>query len=121
MTVLVVCLALAAVLLLFVARSIAKGGGGSEGVATAPKHLGAVWADSAEAKAVLKQGRETKPTLRWRCCRCGAGFLLTIHPDLVPVPWWYWEKGATWNHTEKDPVAWACPDCGTYAYTVPLK
>lgn len=86
----------------------------------ATKHLGAVWADSAEAKAMLKQGRETKPTWRWRCCRCGAGFLLSIHPDSVPVPWWYWEKGATWNNPEKDPVAWACPDCGTYEYTVPF-
>jgi rubrerythrin len=82
--------------------------------------LGAVWADSEEAKAVLKQGRETKPTRRWRCCRCGAGFLLSIDPDSVPVPWWYWEEGATWNNPEKDPVAWACPACGTYSYTVPL-
>jgi hypothetical protein len=85
---------------------------------TAPDHLGAVWATGDAAKAVLKKGRETKPTKRWRCCRCGAGFLLPIEPEKVPVPWWYWEAfgSAGW----KEPLPWACPECGTFAYTVPV-
>jgi rubrerythrin len=87
-----------------------------------PDDLGIPWADTAASKQVLKKGREMKPSYRWRCCRCGAGFVLPIEPEKVPVPWWYGEaiRAAGWENTNKSPVPWSCPGCGTYSYTVPL-
>jgi rubrerythrin len=84
-----------------------------------PDDLGMLWADTAEAKQVLKKGRERKPSYRWRCCRCGAGFVLPIEPEKVPVPWWYYEalKAAGWKGSD---YPWSCPGCGTFSYTVPL-
>jgi rubrerythrin len=87
-----------------------------------PDDLGMLWAETAAAKQVLKKGRERRPSYRWRCCRCGAGFVLPIEPEKVPVPWWYYEaiEAAGWKPTNKNPVPWSCPGCGTFSYTVPL-
>jgi rubrerythrin len=87
-----------------------------------PADLGADWADTDGAQQVLKNGRKRPPSYRWRCCRCGAGFVLPIEPEKVPVPWWYGEAitAAGWENTNANPVPWSCPGCGTYAYTVPL-
>ena len=84
-----------------------------------PDDYGMVWANSDVAKKVLKKGRERKPSGQWRCCRCGAGFLLPIQPDAVPVPWWYSEAIEAGGWKEKH-YPWSCPDCGTFSYTVPL-
>ena len=83
---------------------------------------GLLWATSNNSDEYLKAGRQRKPAKSWRCCRCGAGFLLSIEPEQVPVPWWYYEaiEAAGWKQTAKEPLPWACPDCGTFAYTVPL-
>ena len=73
--------------------------------------------DPKESSDLTKQGRERKPSKNWLCTRCGSGFVLPIDPANVPIPWWYGE--ATKSFSSKNPAPWACPNCGTYAYTVP--
>jgi len=73
--------------------------------------------DPKESSDMTRQGRERKPSKNWLCTRCGAGFVLPIDPATVPIPWWYGE--ATKSFSNKNPAPWACPDCGTYAYTIP--
>ena len=80
-----------------------------------PESLGVL--DPKEASDLTKRGREKKPSKNWLCTRCGALFVLPIDPKTVPIPWWYGE--ATSSFTSKNPAPWACPGCGTHAYTVP--
>lgn len=82
---------------------------------------GIFWALSHKSGEYLKAGRERRPSKQWRCCRCGAGFVLPIEPEKVPVPWWYYEamEAGGWKHSRKNPVPWSCPECGDCSYTVP--
>ena len=73
--------------------------------------------DPKEASDLTGRGRERKPSKNWLCTRCGADFVLPVDPVTVPIPWWYGE--ATKSFTTKNPAPWACPNCGTHAYTVP--
>lgn len=83
-----------------------------------PKSLGLLGVlDPKESSDLTKRGREKKPSKNWICTRCGADFILPIDPATVPIPWWYGE--ATKSFTNKNPAPWACPNCGTHAYTVP--
>jgi rubrerythrin len=76
---------------------------------------GLVWAVGDGGRDELKVGRQRKPGAQWLCTRCGRMF--SISPDVVvPTPWWV-PAANQWKAGETAP--WACPDCGTYAYTVP--
>jgi len=74
--------------------------------------------DAQEASDIKTKGRQRKPSKNWLCTRCGTSFVLPIDPATVPIPWWFGE--ATKPFSNKNPCPWACPNCGTYAYTVPI-
>jgi rubrerythrin len=65
----------------------------------------------------LKAGREKLPGKKWVCTRCEREFSISVDPKTVPRMWWI-PPNNQWKSGETAP--WACPDCGTYAYTVPI-
>jgi len=73
--------------------------------------------DPNDPSDMVSKGRERKPSKNWFCTRFATSFILPIDPATVPIPWWFGE--ATKSFTNKNPCPWACPNCGTYAYTVP--
>ena len=75
---------------------------------------GAVWASGSGGDSALKSGRAKLPGKRWVCTRCGREFSISVDPKTVPRMWWIP------SNNEKGNSPWACPDCGTYAYTVPI-
>jgi DNA-directed RNA polymerase subunit RPC12/RpoP len=61
----------------------------------------------------LKSGRAKLPGKKWVCTRCNREFSISVDPKTVPRMWWIP------SNNDKGGSPWACPDCGTYAYTVP--
>lgn len=61
----------------------------------------------------LKAGRAKLPGKHWVCTRCEREFSVSVDPKTIPRMWWIP------SNNEKGHSPWACPDCGTYAYTVP--
>jgi rubrerythrin len=78
---------------------------------------GAAWATGSGGDSALKSGREKLPGKKWVCTRCGREFSISVDPKNVPRMWWI-PPNNQWKSGETAP--WACPDCGTYAYTVPI-
>lgn len=64
----------------------------------------------------LKDGRSRLPGKQWVCTRCDREFSVSVDPKTIPRMWWI-APNNQWKSGETAP--WACPDCGTYAYTVP--
>jgi len=64
----------------------------------------------------LKAGRAKLPGKQWICTRCEREFSVSVDPKTIPRMWWI-PPNNQWKSGETAP--WACPDCGTYAYTVP--
>lgn len=61
----------------------------------------------------LKAGRAKLPGKDWVCTRCDRKFSVSVDPKTIPRMWWIPPNN------QKGGSPWACPDCGTYAYTVP--
>jgi hypothetical protein len=74
---------------------------------------GAVSASGSGKGDVLKAGRAKLPGKKWICTRCEREFSISVDPKTIPRMWWIP------SNNEKGNSPWACPDCGTYAYTVP--
>lgn len=77
---------------------------------------GAVWATGSGGDDDLKSGRDKLPGKYWICTRCGREFSVSVDPKTIPRMWWI-PPNNQWKKGESAP--WACPDCGTHAYTVP--
>ena len=114
-----ICLFLFVVVLLFNFYSgYKKGSKPNTKKSDEPKSLGLLGVlDPKDASDLTKRGRERKPSKNWLCTRCGSDFVLPIDPATVPIPWWYGEASSSFS--SKNPAPWACPNCGTHAYTVP--
>ena len=107
-------------LVVVIARSFRKGKVSRPATTSEPSEnssRGALWATSDGGGDELKRGRQRKPGRQWVCTRCGEEFTLAGDPAEVPVPWWYGD--AVQEVLKKTDAPWACPNCGTYAYTVP--
>lgn len=116
---LIICLFLFVAILLFnFYLGYKKGDKSSVKKSVEPRSLGLLGVlDPKDASDLTRRGRERKPSKNWICTRCGADFVLPVDAETIPIPWWYGE--ATKSFTTKNPAPWACPNCGTHAYTVP--
>ncbi len=63
----------------------------------------------------IAAGRRRRPGQNWLCGQCNHKFEISCDPNQVPREWW----APSNNAGGKSP--WACPNCGTWLLTFPIK